>query len=155
MKIQNQSSATMENESLKLRIIVDKVESDGILMNGIIHATFDGSEIQIYDDREVREPRLKTGDTITIYAVGDGLTTVTTYKEGSGLFGSILLGEVESEKQIPYVRMKYTDLDNLESFGIGSVIPRSEDDFDKRADQIIDDINSMIDNFADYADSIG
>ena len=49
------------------------------------------------------------GDTITVYASGDGLGKIQE-KDGSGIFAKVL-----NEYEIPTVRVLYTDSDNLDN----------------------------------------
>lgn len=108
---------TYTGQPLAITIYVSMVEPDGILSNGNIWASYDGGEVGVYDLRSVREPRLMDGDTITIYAEGLGLTTVTTFIEGSGFLGTNLGAEVTDKREIPAFAMKYTSLDNTDAFG--------------------------------------
>lgn len=119
---------TYKNKPLKLSLYITEVEADGLLTTGTIKATYNGGEIAVYDHREVREPRFKAGDSVVIYALGDGLTTIITYKKGTGILGSDIGAEVVSEREIPVVYMVYTDLDRLESFGLSASQGSNNDD---------------------------
>ena len=96
---------TYEGKPLKLTITVTEAKPDGAIMHGDIMATYEGQEIAVYDGRAVREPRLMTGDTLTIYAQGNGLDKIQQ-KDGSGLFAKTI-----NEYEIPCVRLVYTDFD--------------------------------------------
>ena len=63
----------------------------------------DGKSISITDGREVKEPKLREGDSVVIYGVGDGYNTQYSYEKG------LILGlpkNIESEK-IPNIKMLY------------------------------------------------
>ena len=108
---------TYAGQPLAITVYVSMVEPDGILSNGNVWATYDGGEVGVYDLRMFREPRLLDGDTITIYAEGLGLTTVTSFIEGSGFLGTNLGAKVTDTREIPAFAMKYTSLDNTDAFG--------------------------------------
>lgn len=108
---------TYAGQPLAITVYISMVEPDGILSNGNIWATYDGEEVGVYDLRTFREPRLMDGDTITIYAEGLGLTTVKTFIEGSGFLGTNLGAKVTDTREIPAFAMKYTSLDNTDTFG--------------------------------------
>ncbi len=109
---------TYQDKKLKLTVSIKEVEADGLLSNGTVKATYSGGELYIYDHRELREPRLKAGDYLTIYATGDGLTTVKTVASGTGLFGSDLGADVVATRDVVSVKMIYTDWDNIDGFGL-------------------------------------
>ena len=90
---------------IKLTIYAKDVESDGWIFPGDIIATINGEEIAVYDDRTVREPRITKGDTVTIYAVGYGLSTMKVKQKG------IVFSKTVDEYDVPAVKIKYTDKD--------------------------------------------
>jgi len=102
---------TYKDKAIKLKLYFESVDPDGWVFQGDIIATVSGSsnEIAVYDGRAVREPRFLEGDTITVYATGNGLATIQL-KEGSGIFAKIV-----DEYEIPSINVVYTDLDNLDS----------------------------------------
>ena len=108
---------TYKEQQLKLSVYITEVESDTLFANGRVSATYNGGEICIYDNREIREPRLKTGDRIVLYCEGAGLTTIKTILSGSGILGSNVGAEVVDTRDVPAVNMIYTELDNIERFG--------------------------------------
>ena len=83
--------------------VIEDVEPDGILFNGKIKANMDGNELLINDGREIREPRLQAGDSVTIYGFGKGLANVKV-KDGSGLFA-----ETVYEYSIPEISIRYVE----------------------------------------------
>ena len=129
-----------------MSVYVTEVEADGLLSNGTVKATYGGGEIAIYDHREVREPRLKAGDSLIVYAKGDGLTKITTYVKGSGFFGTDIGADVVREREIPAVEMIYTNLDRVESFGLSSSSGSSNNDdyYYNLGKQAADKLNQMM-----------
>lgn len=124
--IRNASSVSFESlrrnpdshngKPLKMTIQVNKVDVDGMIFNGAVWATYDGHRIIVYDNRENREPRLMAGDTITIYAEGNGLSKIKTYEKGTGLFGTDLGANVVNEEEVPSVNMKYTNKEDVSKY---------------------------------------
>lgn len=102
---------TYKDKKLKLKIKIKSVEPDGWVFQGDIIATYGGAnnEIAISDDRAVREPRFLDGDTITVYALGDGLGTMKV-KSTSGIFTKTV-----DEYEVPCIEVVYTELDNIDS----------------------------------------
>ena len=133
---------TYMKQPLEMSVYIKEVEPDGLISNGNVLATYGGGEIAIYDYREVREPRLKAGDSLTIYAQGDGLTKMKTYVKGSGFFGTNLGADVVDEYEIPAVQMIYTNLDRLASFGLSS--SNDDDYYYNLGKQAADKLNSLI-----------
>lgn len=124
--IRNASSVSFESlrrnpdshngKPLKMTIQVNKVDVDGVILNGAVWATYDGHRIIVYDNRENREPRLMAGDTITIYAEGNGLSKIKTYEKGTGFLGTDLGANVVNEEEVPSVNMKYTDAEDVSKY---------------------------------------
>lgn len=103
---------TYKGTKLKLKVKVTEVEADSWLSNGAIYAEYQGEEIIIHDEREIREPRLIKGDNIVIYVTGDGLAKIQQYVKGSGLLGTSIGADVVDEYEVPAVQLMYTeDLD--------------------------------------------
>lgn len=78
-------------------------EVDSFLFEDLYEAKLDGKSISITDGREVKEPKLREGDSVVIYGVGDGYNTQYSYEKG------LILGlpkNIESEK-IPNIKMLY------------------------------------------------
>ena len=90
---------------IKLTIYAEDVEPDGWIFPGDIIATINGEELAVYDDRIVREPRIIEGDTVTIYAVGDGLATMKVKQKG------LVFNKTIDEYDVPAVKIKYTEND--------------------------------------------
>lgn len=95
---------TYKNKKIKVVVNITEVEPDGIIFPGDMQGTLEGKEAAIYDDREVKEPKLAKGDTITIYGKGNGLTTVKI-KQKSGIFSKTV-----DKYSIPGISIKYMDL---------------------------------------------
>lgn len=61
---------------IKVKVKIVRVEPDGIIFDGDIEATLNGETVALYDGREIKEPKLREGDSVTIYGCGKGTTTV-------------------------------------------------------------------------------
>lgn len=109
-----------KDKTLVLTVSIIEVEPDGLFLNGIVTANYQGKTIYIYDERENREPRLSAGDRLTIYATGRGLTTVKTYEKGTGILGSDLGANVVSETEEVAVTMLYTDKEDISAYDVTS-----------------------------------
>lgn len=96
---------TYKDTPIKLTITITDVEPDGWIFQGDIMASFGGGELAVYDDRLVREPRLEEGDTVTVYAAGNGLATVKVKEE------RLFLDKTVDEYEIPAIKIKYTEND--------------------------------------------
>ena len=107
---------TYKDKPIKLSLTIKSVEPDGWIFEGDIMATISGKELAVYDKRIIREPRLMEGDKITVYAIGNGLATLKTYEEGSGILGSNLLAKTVDEEEIPCINIVMTDKDNIEAY---------------------------------------
>ena len=81
------------------------MEPDGWIFPGDIIATLNGEEIAVYDERQVREPRIMKGDTITVYAVGYGLSKMKVKQQG------VLYNKTVDEYDVPAIKIKYTEDD--------------------------------------------
>lgn len=94
-----------EDVPIKLTIYAEDVEPDGWIFPGDIIATVAGEELAVYDDRIVREPRIMEGDTITVYAVGYGLSTMKVKQKG------VIFNKTVDEYDVPSIKIKYTEKD--------------------------------------------
>lgn len=133
-----------KGQPLKMRVYISEVEVDGFISNGAVWAKLDGKDIVIYDDREVREPRLMEGDTITIYAKGDGLTKIKTYEKGTGLLGSDLGANVVDEREEPSVRMIYTELDDVSKFSAETLTLDEDNYYYKKGAELAEKLNEAL-----------
>lgn len=92
------------NESLRFEtVIITEDEVDSFLFEDLYEAKLDGKSISITGGREVKEPKLREGDSVVIYGVGDGYNMLYSYEKG------LILGlpkNIESEK-IPNIKMLY------------------------------------------------
>ena len=100
---------TYDGKALRLTITIKEAKPDGWIFQGDIFADYQGNEIGVYDGRTVREPRFMTGDTVTVYAKGNGLGKVQE-KDGPRLFAKVI-----NEYEIPAIKVIYTDADNLDN----------------------------------------
>ena len=105
---------------------ITEVEADKFFSNGTVRANYQGHDIVVYDTRENREPRLIAGDQLTIYATGDGLVKITTYADGTGLFGSNIGADVVNEKEEVAVNMMYTSNEDTAGY---TALDQDEYDF--------------------------
>ncbi len=92
------------------------------------------NEIAVYDARTVREPRFMDGDTITVYARGNGLAKIQI-KDGKGL-----LSKVVDEYEIPSIKVIYTDNDNLNILGTSSDSSSEAAEAGKKAAEALNEI---------------
>lgn len=135
---------TYEGKPLKMTIQVKKVDVDGVIFNGAVWASYNGNQIIVYDYREIREPRLMAGDTITIYAEGNGFSTIKTYEKGTGLFGSDLGANVVKEEEVPCVKMKYTDEDDVSKFSSDTSSPDDSDYYNNKGRDLARKLNELV-----------
>ncbi|SFU71404.1 hypothetical protein [Butyrivibrio sp. INlla21] len=82
--------------------IVDEME-EGIILYTPYKAKMGGKDIAINDGRDVKEPKLLKGDTVTVYGLGDGTETVKTKRPG------ILWDKTIDSTEIPMVKMLYCE----------------------------------------------
>lgn len=94
-----------EDVPIKLTIHIQDVEPDGWIFPGDIIATLNGQDLAVYDDRQVREPRLIEGDTVTVYATGYGLSKMQVKQKGQ------LFNKTVDEYDVPAIKIKYTEND--------------------------------------------
>ena len=94
---------TFRGAPIRITVTIRQADVDrlGGLIQGGYGARMGGQDIAIFDGREVREPRLRVGDNVTIYGVGDGLYRLVTRERG------VILGRVVDERYIPRVRIHY------------------------------------------------
>lgn len=125
-----------DGKPLKLTIKIKEAKPDGLIFQGDIFASYQGSEISVYDGRAVREPRFMDGDKINVYAKGDGLKRIKI-KDGSGLFAKVI-----KEYEVPAIKVVYTDMDNLDNI---EPIPE-DDDMTKKGKEIGDEVAEELGN---------
>ena len=67
-----------KGKAISLKIKVKEVEPDGWIFQKGMLAVIPGtsSELIVYDGRKIREPRIMKGDTVKIYALGNGLGVI-------------------------------------------------------------------------------
>lgn len=88
---------------IKVKVKVTRVEPDGIIFDGEIEAKMNGETVALYDGRQIKEPKLREGDSITIYGYGKGVTTVKV-QDVSGL-----LPKTVDKYDIPAIDMRYIE----------------------------------------------
>ena len=87
------------------------------------------------DNRKVKEPVLKTGDTLTVYGMADGVSTVPVTEENSGWFGTNFLNKKTGEYDVPIVKVFYTDQESPYE---------QEHPLDPEQEEMIDELLRMI-----------
>lgn len=103
-----------QTKPIKLTINVSKVEDQtflGFTYGTAIWATLDDKTIILSDDREVKEPTILEGDTITIYGYGNGLTSLDqTQKDywGGLLFGFTYDKTVDTI-DVPHISIRHIE----------------------------------------------
>lgn len=102
-------SDSYKSTRIRIPVYVTEVEADGVIFDGTIWGTYQGQKIVLVDNRSNKEPKILTGDSLTVYGYGDGLGTVKTYKKGTGVLGSDLGAEVVSKVEIPKISVVYCD----------------------------------------------
>ncbi len=92
-----------KGKRVKVKVkIVDEIE-EGLILYTPYKAKMGGRDIAISDGRDVKEPKLLKGDTVTIYGVGDGTETVKTKRPG------LLWDKTVDSTEIPMVKMLYCE----------------------------------------------
>lgn len=94
---------TYKDKKVKIELDITEVESDGAIFNGTVTGVVPGTEdeVALYDYRENREPRIREGDKLIIYGVGNKTVTVKV-KDGEGLFAKTI-----DEYYIPCLYIQY------------------------------------------------
>lgn len=97
---------TYKDKQIKITVKITDVEPDGIIFSGHYEATMSGTnnKIALYDEREVKEPKLQKGDTVVIYGYGDGETTIKV-QDTSGI-----IPKTVDKYTIPGVNIKYVEI---------------------------------------------
>lgn len=99
-----------KTENIKANLYVNRIDvSASIFKDDVIYCSLGGNEIILYDDREVKEPKLAAGDSIKIYGNGYGNSVEYDYLIGSGLFGTKLGAEKKNEHYVPTIKAKYIE----------------------------------------------
>ena len=145
-----------EDVPIKLTIYASDVEPDGWIFPGDIIATFNGEELAVYDDRKIREPRIMEGDTVTVYAVGYGLTKMQVKQKG------VLFNKTVDEYDVPTIKIKYTEKDkdfteysDKNNDSIKNAFEKGlNDGLGDSASESIEEIKESIDSIEDSIDYI-
>jgi len=90
---------------IKITVKITKAEPDGLIFQGDLLGVVPGTnnEIDMNDYREVREPRFREGDKVTVYGFGDGLTTMRVYDT------STLIPKLKDKYDVPCISIWYID----------------------------------------------
>ena len=95
---------TYESKKVKITVKIKEVQKkDSMLFADSYIASMSGNEIAIYDERELKEPKLLEGDTVVIYGYGKGLTEIKTYDK-SGFIPKVI-----DKRKIPAVSIEYIE----------------------------------------------
>lgn len=94
---------TYKEKKIKIIAKIVRVEPDGIIFDGEIEATMGGESIAVYDNREIKEPKFREGDSVTIYGYGKGTTTVKV-QDTSGF-----LPKTIDKYDIPAIDVRHID----------------------------------------------
>lgn len=92
-----------QEKQIKVKVKIVRVEPDGIIFDGDIEATMSGETVALYDGRTTKEPKLREGDSVTIYGYGKGTTTVKV-QDVSGI-----LPKTVDKYDIPAIDIRYID----------------------------------------------
>jgi len=110
---------TYEGKDIAVKVDIVNVEAAKFLKKGVIVAKPAGGRIDnpisLIDDRSVKEPEFTAGTTLTVYGTFNGVNTITSYVEGSGLLGSNLFAAVDTETQVPEISVAWTSTDDTEA----------------------------------------
>ncbi|MBO5623990.1 MAG: hypothetical protein J5959_20460 [Butyrivibrio sp.] len=83
--------------------IVDEIE-EGLILFKPYKAKMGGKDIALSDGRDVKEPKLLKGDTVTVYGEGDGTETVKTKRPG------LIFDKTVDSTEIPMVKILYCEI---------------------------------------------
>ena len=72
-----------------------------------------GQPVELKDNRKIKEPILKEGDTLIVYGTFEGTKTLRIKDDGSGWFGTNLFGKTKESIDIPTVDFVFSSIDNL------------------------------------------
>jgi len=110
---------TYEGKDISLRVDILNVEAAAFLKSGAIVAKPTGGNldnfISLIDKRSVKEPEFVANTSMTVYGVFNGVNTIKSYVEGSGLLGSNLFAQIDTETMVPEIAVKYTSTDDIEA----------------------------------------
>ena len=96
---------TYRNKPIKITVYVNEYDTQFLGFVNVYYCQVDNQDIFLTDTREVAEPTIAKGDTVTIYGLGAGLATLTESQK------NILGITTNSEKsQIPSVDIKYAEI---------------------------------------------
>lgn len=94
-----------QSQAIKCTITISDIDvSTSIFKDDTIYSKLNGKEIFIKDERDNKEPKLATGDYITIYGYGGGNGVEYEYRKGSGFLGTSLGAEKRNEHYVPIVK---------------------------------------------------
>ncbi len=100
-------SDTYKTQKIAVSLYISEVEPDGLIFDGTIWAKMAGQQCVLTDDRSKKEPKILTGDRVTVYGYGAGLTKVKRYLKGTGILGTDLFATTISEWEVPVIKATY------------------------------------------------
>lgn len=96
---------TYTDKEVKITVkITDVKKKDSMIFADSYIASMAGNEIAIYDERELKEPKLLEGDTVVIYGRGKGLTEIKTYDKSG------ILPKVIDKRKIPAISIEFIEI---------------------------------------------
>ena len=125
-----------KGKQIVLEVTIKNIDKG--LFSSSIQALTGGDEespVSLVDNRKVKEPVLKTGDTLTVYGMADGVSTVPVTEENSGWFGTNFLNKKTGEYDVPIVKVFYTDQESPYE---------QEHPLDPEQEEMIDELLRMI-----------
>lgn len=102
---------TYKTTPIKVTVYVKDEDVDkmfGILQGGYL-CTMDKQDLAVYDNRTLKEPRLRKGDTVTIYGYSGGLAKMQKKKHETTILG-LVVDNVVDEWYVPDVRIEYVSI---------------------------------------------
>lgn len=107
---------SFKNQKIKLDVEILEIDQGNIVTSDtfIVHSKEDKQELyQVRDKRDVKEPILSVGDSITIFGEYKKLENYVVFSEAKGILGTNFNREKLEEHTIPVIDLKYTNVDNL------------------------------------------
>ena len=124
---------------IKLKIYIKQAEPDGWIFPGDIIALYQDQELGVYDNRLTREPRFLEGDTVTVYATGDGLSKINIKEQGT------ILKKTVDSYEIPAIEVQYTENDEA-SFNSIWDIDVKPSKYEEQGRRIANDISDKLES---------
>lgn len=95
---------TYKDKKIKVTITIDEVGTqESFLFADSYRGKMSGKEILIYDKREVKEPKLRKGDTVTIYGYGNGLSEIKVQDKSGWIPKTV------EKYKVPSIQIEYIE----------------------------------------------